>query len=434
MRLLLSLLCLLLPFKRSASSLEARIKQLEEKIDVLEQEKRAVQGALEQEQLSEKEPNWVTRLKALEYESAGYHSLARKVETLEDIEASLTLSNVIQRVDLASASENYHNYRFDASLGLPAGEVARKKGSLFFHLRAGQSPEQNALPQTFTGLNASAFQLGGTSLQEDSSLTLVEAWYQLDIPLDKRGGTKSRHWLTWNIGKMDPFIFFDQNAVANDEATQFLSSPFVHNAILDNPIAAEIGTDSYGAAPGLRLAYRYERSNEETIGVSAAMLGSHDDASYRNAFASQFSIFQTEWNTQFWGRKGHYRAYLWKNDKGPTFDAATATQKGWGLSFDQQVEIGAHVFLRYAEASGSRLAFDKVLSVGVEFSGEEWLRSRDSLGIAWGLLTPSDDFRQATLVSSSARVIQDEHMVEAYYRYQLSEQFHLTPNIAFPVS
>ena len=59
--------------------------------------------------------------------------------------------------------------------------------------------------------------------------------------------------LELTIGKIDLFGFFDQNAVASDEATQFLNNVFVHNPLLDS--GGDIAADAYGFAPGVRAGY-----------------------------------------------------------------------------------------------------------------------------------------------------------------------------------
>jgi hypothetical protein len=77
---------------------------------------------------------------------------------------------------------------------------------------------------------------------------LAQAWYQATIPLPL-GGFKpaSKQSLEVTVGKMDPFVFFDQNAAAGDEARQFLNSVFVHNPLLD--AGGDIGVDANGFAP-----------------------------------------------------------------------------------------------------------------------------------------------------------------------------------------
>ena len=401
------------------------IAALKKRIEKLEQQEQAEQEALASDRLSEREPELVTRLKALEMNTGSLKQAARRIDAIGEVEAGIDLLYVSQWWRADDADSRYDNYRFDAALSVPAGESGRASGSLFFHVRAGQSPAPDELPSSFSGLNATAFQLGGTSQPEDAALTLTEAWYQFDMPLT---GGKSRHHLQANIGKIDPFVFFDQNAGANDEASQFLAAPLVHNALLDNPMAAQIGTDAYGSTPGLRLAYRYDLGNEQWQ-VSYGHFAAGEDANFGSARNESLQLLQLEWNTRFWGQAGNYRLYRFENEAGPTFIAdQQAAQRGWAISADQKLGSDWLAFARYSRGQGQNLPFDRALAVGVEWNGDWWSRASDKLGLGYAKLHSSRDFRDqaATLPDYAYLPSAAESLLELYYRYHFNGNCQLS--------
>jgi high affinity Mn2+ porin len=371
-------------------------------------------------------PGLATRVEVLETAVAAFEPAAHKVNGWAGVELGADLLYVGQQFASGNGGGRYANYRLDGSLHLPAGHGQRASGSFFLHARAGQSPAPTELPASFSGLNATAFQLGGTSAPEDAALTLTEAWYQLDYPSTARSADgEPRHLLSLTLGKLDPFVFFDQNAYANDEATQFLSAPFVHSALLDNPLAAQIGTDAYGASPGLRLGYAY-RGDRQRYALDWGHFASGEDANYTSALDRGLDLLQFEWQTQLAGRPGSYRLLAFRNQAGPGFDGSSGETRGWSLSFDQQASDLLALFLRHGEARGEQLPFDRSTALGVEFAGSAWSRADDRLGIGVARLHASRVFREqaGSLDAYGYLAGGAENLIELYYRYLLTAQLH----------
>lgn len=368
------------------------------------------------------------RVEQLEHAVAAFEPAAETVNGWAGVELGADLLVVGQQFDPPLGSGRYANYRLDGSLLLPAGAWQRAAGQFFLHLRAGQSPAPAELPVTFSGLNATAFQLGGTSAPEDAALTLTEAGYRLDFPLGRADGPEQQ--LSFTLGKLDPFVYFDQNAYANDEATQFLSAPFVHNALLDNPLAAQIGTDAYGASPGLVLAYQ-RRIDEQTIGLGWGHFSSGEDANYSSALDRELDLVQLEWQVQPAGRPGSYRLLGFRNQAGPGFDDTAEASRGWTLSFDQEVADGVGLFLRHGEARHGRLPFDRSTAFGVELAGARWSRPDDRVGLAAARLRTSDAFRREAPVHHHLAYRPDgaEALIEFFYRYALNAQLHASVHL-----
>ncbi|MBK7719967.1 MAG: hypothetical protein IPJ36_14880 [Simplicispira sp.] len=137
---------------------------------------------------------------------------------------------------------------------LPGGDFGANKGKVFVHARFGQG-DGLALRPTYTGTaNSSTF--SGTD-PDDAQFTLAQAWYQLDVPLSQRGAHKA----AFTVGKIDPFGFFDQNAIADDETRHFANKVFVHNPLLDS--GGDIGADRFGFSPGAKAAY--ENSSDKSL-------------------------------------------------------------------------------------------------------------------------------------------------------------------------
>ena len=111
-----------------------------------------------------------------------------------------------------------------------------------------------------------------------------------------------------------------------------------------------------------------------------------------------------------------------------------------GLSLNQQVGAYTTLFLRAGLQTEGKVAFDRALTVGGEWGGSYWSRGADALGLAFGWLRVSSDFRQASLTLDADgdgtpdygyRADGSEQIVEIYYRYRLNGQFELSPNLQY---
>lgn len=407
-----------------APALEARVKQLETA-------NARVEESLTSERLSQDEPEIATRLKAVEFQALGMQKQARRVESLEGIAAGVSFTTLAQRASGGATttgdSESQLSWRGDAQVSLPGGSLGNTEGSLFFHFRMGQGEGLATLNPMFSAPNATAFQLGvGTdALADDASPILAQAWYQLGVPLDDRPLDKSREHLEINFGKIDPFLFFDQNPVADDETVHFMNLAFVHNPLLDAGGAA--GLDAYGFTPGVRLAYVNDTQAPLGWGASLGVFGSDTGAAFNDSLKQPFVILQAETAQRFFGGAGSYRVYAWRNGRALHHDGVTLeAQSGWGVSADQRVGDGITLWGRYGQGAQGNPAFDRALTLGAEFSGNYWNRGGDGLGLGVGWLAASDSFKTANPGVSGA-----EQLAELYYRWRVNPQFELSPDYQF---
>lgn len=399
-------------------------EELLRRIEQLEQRQREADAALAGNGSGEQEPELVSRLKDVEFRTLSLQRQARMIEALDGVTASFGLVMVGQRANkeatVDNSGESHLNYRADVVVTLPGGDIGRGSGSLFGQFRLGQGGGMMKLNDGFTASNATTFQISGPP--SDSTAILAQAWYQLDVPLGE-ADAPSRH-LEFNVGKMDPFLFFDQNAIADDETSRFMNVAFVHNPLLD--AGGDVGVDDYGFTPGMRLAYHDDTGAPEWWRVSLGVFAAGTGAAFNDSFNAPFVIVQAEaGRRRFGGREGGYRIYGWSNGQASEFNDGTVTERhvGWGLSADQRVGDDTTVFIRYGASTEGRVKFDQALTVGAQFGGSQWGRGGDAIGLAAGWLRPSSAYRADTGRGKT------EEIVELYYRWQLNGQVALTPDV-----
>ena len=406
---------------------------VEKRVQALETRQEEVARSLESDTISEKEPELTARLKALESQATSAQSAARKVEALAGVSAGLSLTTVAQKPFGVADINSQLSYRGDAFVTLPLAKIGDVEQKVFAQFRLGQGTGLNDLP-TFSKPNASAFRVLGGLQPDDAVATLGQAWYQARIPLPLGGyKPRSKETLEINFGKMDPFVFFDQNAVANDETRQFLNTIFVHNPLLD--AGGDIGVDANGFAPGFRLSYSNVMSKPETWRVSLGLFGAGARGSnYQRSLSSPLVMLQAETEQRLLaGLAGTYRIYAWRNPQAAHFDRSipdVEQHTGWGFSADQRVGDGVTLFGRYGQQLQGHVRFDAALTVGAEINGSYWSRGGDSIGVAAGLLKTSRDYR-AFSATTSAPASGVERNGEVYYRYRINKQFELSPSVQY---
>jgi high affinity Mn2+ porin len=419
--------------------------ELLKRIERLEQKNEELEKALDTERVSEQEPELVTRLKDIEFRTLSMQKQARTIEELEGVTAGVSFTTVAQHARGSAttdgSSESQWNYRADVSVTLPGGDIGNAEGSLFALFRMGQGDGLTRTLPSFAGANATGFHVQGARPDDDATVLLAQAWYQLDVPLPL-GGFKpqSRQKLSFNFGKMDPFLFFDQNSIADDETTRFLNTAFVHNPLLD--AGGDVGVDGFGFTPGLRLAYRNETGKPLTWGASLGVFGAGGGAQFSNSFEKPFVIAQLETAQKlFGGLDGNYRAYAWRNNQTSPYaneaDSATEKHAGWGVSFDQRIGDATTLFARHGQQTRGKVRFDRAVTVGAEFGGSYWNRGADAIGVAYGELRTSNAFRNdAPALDADGDLSPDfgytpgraEQVAELYYRIRINARFEISPD------
>ncbi|MDR3087638.1 MAG: carbohydrate porin, partial [Azoarcus sp.] len=200
-----------------------------------------------------------------------------------------------------------------------------------------------------------------------------------------------------------------------------------------------------GFQPGFIASYLNTRNDSEPWRLSLGIFGAGDTASnYQDTADPPLVIAQAEKTLKlFGGRTGNYRLYAWSRRDVPRFDGTSSGHHtGFGLSIDQQFGDGLTLFTRYGQLVRGRLPVDRALAVGAEIKGSYWGRADDALGIAGSWLRASKAYKRAGgegyLNSTSFaagtpdftfRPSGAERVAKIYYRYYISPQFALTPDV-----
>ncbi len=220
-----------------------------------------------------------------------------------------------------------------------------------------------------------------------SDLSLREAWLMTEL-FDQQ--------LALTVGRIDLTSFFDSNAVANDETSQFLSDALVNNPML--------GLSENGAG----MAGVYDPKN----GVTVKLGYQQSDSAATNLSDSLFQMAEVGYQfNPFGSGVGNYRAW-YRTDNSDS----GGTLSGYGVSLDQKVSAGITLFGRYGEAETPMGDDDEFFSGGVQFSDGFGFNPSD----VWGL-----GFANTVLGNDD-----EEMLFEGYYTLSLAERlalsFHLT--------
>jgi len=288
------------------------------------------------------------------------------------------------------------------------GSIGDAEGKLFAHLRAGDGD----------GVDTGAYATSNATVFGDiNSPVLMQAWYQLDIPVGGASGNLGQVEVT--LGKIDPFGFFDGNNVADDESEQFLNLAFIHNPLLD--AGGDIGVGEHGASPGLRLAYVSDINGGNNITTSLGLFGAGEGADYMDSFDKPMVIGQLEYaGKTFGGLAGAYRLYGWSNGSALKLDEVTRERHtGWGVSIDQQVADHMTLFTRIGQSTKGEVNFGRAFTLGTQLDGGLWGRENDRLGLAAGWLEASNE----------SGMTGTEKPIELYYAWQVNDHIQISPNV-----
>ena len=418
----------------NTDALLAQLQALAERVERLEAQNTQLRSALESDRISENEPELATRLKAVEAQQQALQAPATKlVEALDGISVEGSLTGMVQQarrrdLDDPGAGRSRANYRGDVAVTLPGGEFGDSAGKLFVHARFGQG-EGLALRPTYTG-TANSTSFSGSD-PDDTQFTIAQAWYQLDMPI---GGAYSARKASFTIGKIDPFVFFDQNHIADDETRHFVNNVFVHNPLLDS--GGDAGVDRYGFSPGAIAAYEDASDKAMAWGASLGVFGSGNGANFSGSSGKPFVIAQAWVAPRINALPGTYRAYAWSNARATDFDGSEARHSGFGVSADQRVAETLTLFGRYGQQTSGSVRFNRALTMGGELDGSAWGRGADGLGMAVGLLRTSGRFAAASAADTFAYgygygARGAERIGELYYRVHLNKHAEITPSLQY---
>ncbi len=306
-----------------------------------------------------------------------------------------------------------------------------KWGSFFIHLEGGDGDGLNNDVPSFSVPNYDAYKT--TIGLDKAAVTISEAFYEFNF-LDDRYG--------FDVGKMDISVLFDENEVAGDETTQFLSNIFVKSMGMNIP-----EPDSFYCPAFMVRANPIDLVEFRVIGAGVAEHGS--DSVWHNPFDNGMLIMQANFMPRLLGKNGNFRFYGWidkreylKNKYLDEIDElphdkvgklADSSLTGWGFSFDQEFLNWLKGFARYShtitddraawsddDGTWVMIPFNRTWSIGLELEGALWNRAGDAFSVAFGQTLLTDDYERANKHTAN------EKYLEAYYRFVFNKYFALS--------
>lgn len=340
------------------------------------------------------------KLEEQEKRQVSYEDKIEGIEKIKDltkgIDLGLSSTFVVQGSDVENKQTGENAIDATWSLDLTFEKGFDDWGKAFMHVEAGAgSGLDDDEINLFSKVNRDA---GDT----ENRLEATEIWYEHYL-LDKK--------IALTFGKLDPTLYVDQSNYANDETTQFLSFTFRNND------AVEFSDNNLGL--------HFMVFPFEWLDIEGEMLS--NDSTLKDFFDNSFWSGQINLKPNLFKRETNLRALGWLNDADHTklLDATKNKENnhGAGISFDQELSDSLGIFARYSYQNPDVSEFDQVYSLGFQLMGNYWNRKDDYLGLAFGQIFLSDDFKKLGNPDSP------ETHIEFYYNLVLNDHLSLSPDI-----
>ena len=218
-------------------------------------------------------------------------------------------------------------------------------------------------------------------LVNQNQLNLREVWLRTEFFGQRLGLT---------AGRLDLTNYFDRNAVANDETTQFISDALVNNQMLGLASNGTGAVFEFDPKKSFTLKFGVQQSNDNATSLS--------DSIYS---LSEIGYTGTPLSLP----EGHYR--LWYRANNGDVDSKHAV----GVSLDQKLTPAFSVFARYGQQDipGDH---DRYWSFGLGTSKGFIFNPDDTWGIGYARMD---------LASG-----EKEHLTEGFYNLQMTEKLRLS--------
>ncbi len=347
--------------------------------------------------------------------SKGLEGFLQGIERLQDLPASQRfvftgdISSGLQAATVSSAPDLTSmfgrarvNVVARATPASPNGVLG--SGYFFLQLQAAGGPatsEPVGGPRSFSAFNdvatrSSRFNEGLSR----GNIYLGKAYFQQELQLGENRAIG-------RVGVIDLADFFDTNLFANNESRQFLNSAFVNSP----------GYKTGFSAPGFMGEYYRKTDRDWLTGVvlRAGYAVSRTD----RAFTSPIWNTEIEANTLYRGLRGNWRAGFTTGHV-----AGVGGLHGYHLSGDHWISQRVGVFGRYAfsNAGAGSLSLSPV-------------RQSYGGGVQWRFVRQNDRTSAYAIAFSQAfpidRTLSSERVFETYYRWQVTRNFSLSPDLQF---
>ena len=247
----------------------------------------------------------------------------------------------------------------------------------------GPSPDRE-IP-SLTLLNSQNARLTNNALQ------IREAWLRTEL------GPNQLFAVT--LGQIDLTNYFDRNAVANDETSQFISDALVNNPVLgltNNGLGAVLLIDPKSF---FNFKLGVQESNPNATSLSQGLV----------------SLAEGEYITVPFGLgEGHYR--LW----GRLDNTSGENEFGWGVSIDQRITPTITLFGRYGHGFiNPSVGFEQFFSFGAGFQSPFSFNPLDRWGIGFA----------QTEVRHGAQ----EKLGELFYNLHLTEHLEISAMLQYAI-
>ncbi len=335
----------------------------------------------------------------------------------EGLEIGVGATMIVQGTNNTNAGDTKKEGRFDASYSTDlifTKEFPEANGKALVHVEANQGPGIDDNLVLYNWVN--------TDSDFDNEARISCFWYE-------QGLFGGKALLT--LGKLNSTHYFDANAAANDETTQFLAGIFGNNPAIDFP--------DNGA--GMRAAFLPVQWLELGCGVFDA------DGDWEKIGDDLFTIGEIAFKPKFKGLDGAYRFLAWRNTSNHTEWRAPENDKeasfGFALSFDQKVGRIVTLFTRYgwqdpdvynpAFPATNDLLFslEHSWSAGLQIEGKPWGREKDVLAFAFGQCIPSGEYKKAGADLDPPRRADRESYCEAYYNIRMNGHLSISPDLQY---
>jgi len=354
-------------------------------------------------------------LRLSQFDSDLHRQTGVPIQIAEGLEIGVGGTMIVQganNVNNATSDVQRKVSRTDASYSTDIAiskEFKKVAGKVFLHLENGQGSGLEDDLTLYSNVNRDA--------DNDINVRLTEFWYEQGLFNNKAVIT---------FGKLCPTAYFDNNDIADDETTQFLSR------IFRNSPTIEFADNS----AGIRLAYMFDEWIEFGYGIFDA------DSDWEKIGDNLFNISQVTFKTNFFELPGNYRFYGWDNNVYHTkWDDAQKTKEdsyGFGLSFDQKANDIVTLFARYGwqdpevynpnitATGGFAFSLEQSWSAGLQIDGDPWGRKQDAFAFAIGQIFPSDDYKTA-----EGCLAETEGHIETYYRIHANDHLSISPDFQY---
>ncbi|MDR3195330.1 MAG: carbohydrate porin [Endomicrobium sp.] len=280
-------------------------------------------------------------------------------------------------------------------------------GKVVVRFKGGRGHGLSQTVRTYANVNA----VSDSTFNGELELAKVtELYYQQSCLNDK---------LTVSFGKLDFTSYFTGNRYSKDKNTQFITSIFSGDKIIEAPPERVALNLRYALCDKFDLSYAYSATRTE-----------HVDADGLNAVQLTYKP----------SKKSNYKAYLWENNGG-SYSCKNINKQsgnyGFGISADHEVNKIVGVFGRFSCKDSSVTTLNKAgdreikptlsWDLGLQVEGSAWSRKSDATGFAIGQMYGSSEFRNFDANYKNGA----ETEFELYYRIGVNRHLGITPAIQY---